>query len=136
MNVSVIGLGKLGACAAACFAYRGFRTLGVDINPAFVDAINAGRAPVYEPRLQELISASHERLSATMNYADAVRESDVTFLIVPTPSREDGHFSDHLLRDALTQLATQLGGDAAAAGDAAKVRSLAAAVTDLANAQP
>jgi len=39
-------------------------------------------------------------------------------------------------RDALTQLATQLGGDAAAAGDAAKVRSLAAAVTDLANAQP
>jgi len=105
MNVSVIGLGKLGACAAACFAYRGFRTLGVDINPAFVDAINAGRAPVYEPRLQELISASRERLSATKNYADAVRESDVTFLIVPTPSREDGHFSDHLLRDALTQLA-------------------------------
>jgi len=109
MNVSVIGLGKLGACAAACFAYRGFRTLGVDINPAFVDAINAGRAPVYEPRLQELISASHERLSATMNYADAVRESDVTFLIVPTPSREDGHFSDHLLRDALTQLARAFG---------------------------
>lgn len=105
MNVSVIGLGKLGACAAACFAYRGLQTIGVDINPGFVDAINAGRAPVYEPRLQELITASRERLRATQDYAEAIRESDATFLIVPTPSREDGHFSEELLRDALTHLA-------------------------------
>src|SRR5947209_3353527 len=109
MKISVIGLGKLGACAAACFAHRGFDTVGVDINPAFVDSINAGRAPVYEPCLQELISASRERLSATKDYAEAIRESDVTFLIVPTPSREDGHFSDRLLLDALKHLAQAFG---------------------------
>ncbi|WP_447974994.1 UDP-glucose dehydrogenase family protein [Nitrospira sp. Kam-Ns4a] len=109
MRISVIGLGKLGACAAACFAYRGVQTIGVDINPRVVDAINTGRAPVQEPRLQELITASHARLRATQDYAEAVRASDVSFLIVPTPSQEDGHFSDERLREALRHLARAFG---------------------------
>ena len=109
MNVSVIGLGKLGACAAACFAYRGFRTLGVDINSNFVEAINAGRAPVQEPRLQELITASRGRLRATQNYDEAIYESEITFLIVPTPTMEDGHFSDQYLQDVLRNLGCALG---------------------------
>lgn len=103
-RLSVIGLGKLGACSAACFAYKGFETIGVDINKDFVDAINNGKAPVYEPRLQELISVSRGKLRATQDYEKAIRESDITFLIVPTPSREDGHFSDKYLKDALKQL--------------------------------
>lgn len=103
-RLSVIGLGKLGACSAACFAYKGFETIGVDINKDFVDAINNGKAPVYEPRLQELISVSKGKLRATQDYEKAIRESDITFLIVPTPSREDGHFSDKYLKDALKHL--------------------------------
>jgi UDPglucose 6-dehydrogenase len=103
-KLSVIGLGKLGACSAACFAYKGFETIGVDINKDFVDAINNSKASVYEPRLQELITASKGRLKATQDYEEALRESDITFLIVPTPSREDGHFSDRYLKDALKHL--------------------------------
>jgi len=103
-RLSVIGLGKLGVCSAACFAYKGFETIGVDINKDFVDAINNSKAPVYEPRLQELITASKGRLKATQDYEEALRESDITFLIVPTPSREDGQFSDKYLKDALKHL--------------------------------
>jgi len=105
MRLSVIGLGKLGACSAACFAAKGFEVIGVDINKDFVDAINNGKPPVYEPRLQEFIARSQGRLKATQDYAEAIRNSDVTFLIVPTPSRQDGQFSDKYLQDALRHLA-------------------------------
>lgn len=105
MRLSVIGLGKLGACSSACFSAKGFEVIGVDINKDFVDAINSGKAPIYEPRLQELIDASNGRLEATQEYEYALMNSEATFLIVPTPSREDGHFSDRYLRDVLKHLA-------------------------------
>ncbi len=104
LNLSVIGLGKLGMCTAACFAYKGCKVTGIDINKSLVDSINDRKAPIVEPRLQELITASKERLKATQDYGEVVRSSDITFLVVPTPSREDGHFSDKFLRDALTHL--------------------------------
>ncbi len=106
MKLSVIGLGKLGACTAACFASRGYEVIGVDVNRNVVDAINNSEAPVYEPGLQELIASSDGRLRATQNYEDAIRESSITFLIVPTPSKEDGHFSDKYLKGALEHLAS------------------------------
>ena len=53
-RLSVIGLGKLGSPMAACFAAKGFDVVGVDLNQEFVDAINEGRAPVFEPQLQSL----------------------------------------------------------------------------------
>lgn len=105
IGLSVIGLGKLGACTAACFAAAGYRVTGVDVNRAFVDSINAGRAPVAEPGLDDLIRSAAANLSATTDYAVALRDSDITFLIVPTPSTEDGGFSDRYLRDALQGLA-------------------------------
>src|SRR5208337_4951639 len=108
MKLSVIGLGKLGACSAACFAFKGFEVIGFDINKNFVDAINHGKTPLYEPRLQELITAARERLSATQDFEEAIKESDITFLIVPTPSEQDGSFSDQFLQDALNHLSLAL----------------------------
>lgn len=108
MKLSVIGLGKLGACTAAAFAAKGFNVIGVDIDEGFVNKINSGKAPVFEPRLQELIGASLKKLTATQDYEEAIRHSDVTFLIVPTPSTQDGHFSDKYLIDALEHLAAAL----------------------------
>ena len=58
MQISVVGLGRLGAPLAAVFASKGFRVIGTDLNREYVDAINDGTAPVDEPRLQELIGAS------------------------------------------------------------------------------
>lgn len=92
MKLSVIGLGKLGAPLAAVMASKGFEVLGADLRQDFVDAINAGRAPVVEPRLQELIDKSKGRLNATTDVEEAVRATDASFVIVPTPTGPDGVF--------------------------------------------
>lgn len=91
--LSVVGLGKLGACMAAVMAHRGFDVIGVDLNPAAVAAIDAGQAPVYEPGLAEMLEESSQRLRATSDYREAVLATDATFVIVPTPSEADGRFS-------------------------------------------
>jgi UDPglucose 6-dehydrogenase len=103
MRISVVGLGKLGAPLAAVFASKGFHVIGHDVNPSSVAAINAGRAPVDEPGLQGLIDASAGRLTATDDGAAAVTDSDVTFVIVPTPSDPSGRFSNEY---ALRAMAT------------------------------
>jgi UDPglucose 6-dehydrogenase len=92
-SVSVIGLGKLGAPMAACFAARGFTVHAVDLNPQKVDAISRGVPPVHEPGLAELLAESGGRISATKDIEAAVNASDATFVVVATPSEADGGFS-------------------------------------------
>jgi UDPglucose 6-dehydrogenase len=93
MSVSIIGLGKLGASMAAAFADSGLDVIGVDVNQKSVDAINAGLAPVQETDLAETIAKNKDRIRATMSHEEAVHQSDVSFVIVPTPSDEKGAFS-------------------------------------------
>jgi UDPglucose 6-dehydrogenase len=93
MRYSIIGLGKLGASMAAAIASRGFNVIGVDINQHAVDLFNAGRAPVQETNLEETIASNKERLRGTMDHREAILNSDVCFVIVPTPSDERGAFS-------------------------------------------
>src|SRR5438128_11240678 len=90
LDLSVIGLGKLGSPMVACFAAKGHRVIGVDVNERFVRLINEGKPPVSEPGLEDLLKQANGRLSATTDIAKAVAQTDVTFLIVPTPSESDG----------------------------------------------
>src|SRR4030081_2545585 len=92
-SVSVIGLGKLGAPMAACFAARGFTVHAVDLNPRKVDAISRGVPPVHEPGLAELLGESGGRIAATKDVEAAVSASDATFVVVATPSDPDGCLS-------------------------------------------
>ena len=92
-KISVIGLGKLGASMAAAFASRGFYVIGVDVNQKSIDLVNEGRTPVQETGLGEMIAANAERIRATTSHEDAVLDSDISFVIVPTPSDERGSFS-------------------------------------------
>ena len=101
MKISVIGLGKLGSPLAAVLASKGFSVVGTDLHRPYVDSINAGQAPVDEPRLQELIEANRDRLRATMDAAAAVAETDVTFIIVPTPSDDSGRFRNSYILTAI-----------------------------------
>jgi len=78
---------------AAAIASRGHDVIGVDVNHRAVDALNAGRAPVQETGLQALIEENRARLRATLSHAEAIHESELTFVIVPTPSDERGAFS-------------------------------------------
>ncbi|MGA2658460.1 MAG: nucleotide sugar dehydrogenase [Verrucomicrobiota bacterium] len=93
MKYSIIGLGKLGASMTAAIASRGFEVTGVDVNQRSVDRLNAGHAPVPETDLEETIAAHRERIRATCSHEEAILNSDITFVIVPTPSDERGAFS-------------------------------------------
>jgi UDPglucose 6-dehydrogenase len=90
---SIIGLGKLGASMAAAIASRGFHVIGVDVSERTVEALNSGRGPVQETGLDELVDRNRERLRGTTSHRDAVLNSDISFVIVPTPSDNRGAFS-------------------------------------------
>lgn len=92
-RVSVIGLGKLGASMAAAFASRGLDVIGVDVNQSAVDLVNQGKAPVQETDLDKMIGANKERIKATLSHEEAILGSDISFVIVPTPSDDRGAFS-------------------------------------------
>jgi UDPglucose 6-dehydrogenase len=105
---SVVGLGKLGASMAAAIASRGFDVIGVDVAPRAVELLNAGRAPVQETGLDDLIAANRERLRATLSHEEALLESDLTVVIVPTPSDQQGAFSLQYAARACEQIGRAL----------------------------
>ena len=92
MRVSVFGLGYVGSVSAASFAADGHEVVGVDVNTDKVAAVNAGRSPIVEPGLDDLLrrATSERRLRATTDTAEAVRNTDVSLLCVGTPSRRNG----------------------------------------------
>ena len=92
MRVAVFGLGYVGTVSAASFAGDGHHVVGVDVNTDKVAAVNAGRSPIVEPGLDELLAraTADGRLRATTDTADAVRSTEVSLLCVGTPSRRNG----------------------------------------------
>ncbi len=107
--ISVVGLGELGLCLAACFAREGLETVGVDVNGEVVEAVNDGISPIVEPGLAELVAAfGGTRLRATLSHAEAIDRTDVTFILVSTPSEPDGGFSNRYVTSALASLAEAL----------------------------
>ena len=93
LKVSVIGLGKLGCSMAAAMASKGVDVIGVDISKHTVDLVNEGAAPVQETDLDTLVKLNKQRLRATLSHSEAILNSDISFVIVPTPSDERGAFS-------------------------------------------
>jgi UDPglucose 6-dehydrogenase len=108
IRASVIGLGKLGSPLAAVLASKGFEVVGMDSNPKFVAALQAGRAAVSEPGLQDLLAGARIPVRATADIDVAVANSDVTFVVVPTPSSPDGTFSNSHVISAVRDIGTAL----------------------------
>ncbi|MCK4788758.1 MAG: UDP-glucose/GDP-mannose dehydrogenase family protein [Desulfobacteraceae bacterium] len=106
--ISLIGLGKLGAPMLACLASGGYQVAGVDVNPTAVRQINEGTAPVFEPGLSDLLRENRERISATEDYDAAIANSQVTFIIVPTPTDERGGFSLEYVLPAVERIGKAL----------------------------
>ena len=105
-RISVVGLGKLGLCLAACFAEKGFETIGVDINEDTVNSVNNGMSPFAEHGLPELVSKlGGNMLKATLSHREAIEQTDITFVLVSTPSEPDGSFSNRYAETALKSLA-------------------------------
>ncbi len=92
MKISIFGLGYVGTVSAGCLAQAGHEVIGVDPVPAKVDLINAGKSPIIEAEIGEIIGAtvSSGRLRATSDQDQAIRETELSFVCVGTPSQANG----------------------------------------------
>jgi GDP-mannose 6-dehydrogenase len=109
-RVAVLGLGYVGCVTAACLAKEGHSIVGVDIHPAKVEAVNAGKAPLSEPGLSALIRAQVDegRLRATVDPLAAVRETDIAVVCVGTPTGPDEAPNLQALSNACRQVGSVL----------------------------
>jgi UDPglucose 6-dehydrogenase len=92
MNICVIGTGYVGLIAAVCFAKKGFKVKCVDVDEEKVSKVNSKISPIYEDNLQDYLNYAIDsgNMTATTNLQGAVRESEIVFIAVGTPCREDG----------------------------------------------
>ena len=92
MRLAVVGTGYVGLVAGVCFAESGNDVVCVDKDAAKVRALRAGRMPIYEPGLEELLrrNCAEKRLTFTTTLPKAVKEAAVVFIAVGTPQGEDG----------------------------------------------
>ncbi|MDS0475651.1 UDP-glucose 6-dehydrogenase AglM [Natrinema sp. 1APR25-10V2] len=108
MTVSIVGSGYVGTTIAACLADLGHTVINVEIDEDIVDSINAGEAPIHESGLEERIAAhAGTALRATTDY-DEIRDTDVTFLCLPTPQTEDGSLDLAIMRAGAESLGRAL----------------------------
>lgn len=90
MKISIIGCGYVGTVTGVCFADLGNDIVFYDIDMEKLDHLSRGESPIYEPALDDLIQKNRHRLTTTSDLTAAVRDTDITFICVGTPSREDG----------------------------------------------
>jgi UDPglucose 6-dehydrogenase len=93
MNVGVIGVGYVGLVAGTCFAESGNDVTCVDIDERKIAMLKAGKVPIYEPGLEEMVrrNADEQRLSFTSDLAATVRKSPILFVAVGTPQAANGN---------------------------------------------
>jgi UDPglucose 6-dehydrogenase len=109
LKVVMIGTGYVGLVSGVCFSEFGHRVACVDQNEAKIAALQRGEIPIYEPGLEELMARNAERLTFTTDLAAAVREAEVIFLAVGTPSRRgDGEADLSYVHAAARQIAPEL----------------------------
>ena len=95
MRISIFGIGYVGAVSSACLADLGHEVIGVDVAAEKVAMLASGRSPIVEEEIDDLIAAGVRsgRLTATIDVADAVARTDVSFISVGTPSAPNGSVS-------------------------------------------
>ncbi len=92
IKVGIIGSGYVGLVTGACFAHLGHQVTCVDNDPKKLAILRKGKVPIYEPGLSEMIKAARKKkkITFTSSIADAVKTSEVIFICVNTPPRDDG----------------------------------------------
>jgi UDPglucose 6-dehydrogenase len=112
MRIAVIGTGYVGLVVGACFAETGNDVICVDKDAAKIRLLNRGRIPIYEPGLEEIVrrNASEKRLRFTTALPEAVRQADVVFIAVGTPTGEDGSADLQHVLAAAREIGRSLGG--------------------------
>lgn len=137
---SVIGLGYLGVTQAAVLASLGHRVFGIDPDQTKIDLLKAGRVPFFEPGLQELLESGIQSglLTFDTEISEDLREVDVHFICVGTPSKPDGsevdtsflHRAFEQIAPFLKQNSTIVGRSTVPVGTAAILENYLSSITD------
>lgn len=106
-NISFIGLGKLGLPLATNFAKNGVKVLAIDINKKNIDLLKQKISPFFEPNLQQNINESFENISFSTENTN-ITNTDMTVVLVNTPSKEDGSFSNEYIFNCLENICESL----------------------------
>src|ERR671919_1435067 len=108
MKILVLGLGYVGSTMAACLTKDEHAVVGIDKNASKLAAVAAGRSPVREPGVAELLKAALERgrLSTATDVGDHVLDADVAMVCVGTPARPDGSLEMGYVRAVAEELGT------------------------------
>src|SRR3954467_1153291 len=116
MKISVLGLGYVGAVSAACLSKEGHDVIGVDPERTKVDLINAGRSPIIEKDIGEMIAeqVAIGRLAATTDVDAAIRQTDLAFVCVGTPSLANGGIDLKYIRRVCEQIGKAIAAHAGA----------------------
>lgn len=95
MRISIFGMGYVGCVGSACCAKLGHHVIGVDVSEHKVELINSGRPTIIEKDIEELVRKAHEEgaLEATTDVDYAVKNSEISFIAVGTPSSKEGHLN-------------------------------------------
>ncbi len=112
MNISIFGMGYVGAVCTGCLADMGHTVIGVDLNQVKVDLVNQGRSPIVEPGLGELLKGgvNSGRIRATTDVAAAIRDSELSMICVGTPSKKCGDLDLSHIEDVSRQIGAALAG--------------------------
>jgi UDPglucose 6-dehydrogenase len=113
MKITMIGSGYVGLVSGACFSDFGHDVVCVDKDASKIDALQAGRMPIYEPGLDQLVATNVAagRLTFTTDLATAVAGADAIFIAVGTPSRRgDGHADLSYVFEATKEIAAAVTG--------------------------
>jgi len=110
MNISIFGMGYVGAVSAGCLANEGHRVIGVEPVAVKVDLINQGQTPIIEKDIGDLIQkgVKEGRLRATDDALEAVLETDISFVCVGTPSQLNGNLDLRYIRRVCEKIGTAL----------------------------
>ena len=108
MNVTIIGTGYVGLVSGACFAKLGNNVTCVDIDKEKINKINNSISPIHEKGLEKILKDNKERIKATSSYEKAMQQSDITFICVGTPSKENGEIDLSYIKNATIEVAKQI----------------------------
>jgi GDP-mannose 6-dehydrogenase len=110
LRISVFGLGYVGTVSAGCLADDGHQVVGVDPVPTKVDLINSGQSPIIETDIGEIIATAAKagRLRATSDPGQGVRETELSFVCVGTPSQANGNLDLRYIRRICEQIGEAL----------------------------
>ncbi len=109
-NVTVIGAGYVGLTTAACLAHLGHKVVCCDIDPNRISMLEQGKIPIVEDGLEELVLSGigSGQLSFVLGARHATSGSEVVFLCVPTPQRQDGSADMSYIVEAVNEIAENL----------------------------